>query len=220
MTLPVNDLKTALREQVRLRRRALDEEERASAGRELAVRLGEIPEIAALVSAPSSGCVTAYASFGTEPRTDAMRSLLAIAGVTVLLPVIRPDGGLDWALDGDAMSTDGVSAGIPEPTSDVVAHDLAGLVAAGCRVILAPALAVDLHGNRLGKAGGYYDRLLADMDAITPERRPHVVAVVLDDDVLESVPAHEHDRPVDAVLTPSAYRVLGSRSGGGSQGGA
>ena len=101
-----------------------------------------------------------------------------------------------------------------------MAHDLAGLVAAGCRVILAPALAVDLHGNRIGKAGGYYDRLLADMDAITPERRPHVVAVVLDDDVLESVPAHEHDRPVDAVLTPSAYRVLGSRSGSGSQGGA
>jgi 5-formyltetrahydrofolate cyclo-ligase len=209
----VDEAKSALRERLRERRRQRDEATRDAVGDALAVRVGEVPAIAALVAGTTSGCVTAYASFGTEPRTGPLRALLAQAGVRVLLPVIRDDGGLDWAEDpvgGDeSLSTTGVSAGIPEPTSDVVAHDLAGLVESGCRVILAPALAVDLAGNRIGKAGGFYDRFLAARDDLVPGRRPLVVAVVHDDEVLDEVPVSAHDRRVDAVLTPTAYRVLG-----------
>lgn len=208
MTVPVDDLKSALRERLRAGRRTLDEAARDEVDRLLALRVGEVPGIAELVADPSSGCVTAYAAYGTEPRTGRLRALLALSGVRVLLPVIREDGQLDWAEDGDAFTEDGVSKGIPEPTSSVVATGMAGLVAAGCRVVLAPALGVDGRGNRIGKAGGYYDRLLAGLDDVAPEQRPLVVAVVLDDEVVESVPAEAHDRPVDAVLTPSGFRRL------------
>lgn len=223
VTVPVDERKSALREQVRASRRARDEQERDAVGAALAVRVGLIPEIAALVRGDVGGCVTAYAWFGTEPRTDRVRSLLALSGVRVLLPVIREDGGLDWADDeaagdeaaddeaagdGSGLTLDGVSRGIPEPTGAPVAHDMAGLVRLRCRVVLAPALAVDVHGNRIGKAGGYYDRFLAGLDAIEPAVRPVVVAVVHDDEVLDTVPAAPHDRPVDAVLTPSQYRRL------------
>jgi 5-formyltetrahydrofolate cyclo-ligase len=34
------------------------------------------------------------------------------------------------------------------------------------------------------------------------------VAVVHDDELLDELPAADHDRPVDAVLTPSAYHAL------------
>jgi 5-formyltetrahydrofolate cyclo-ligase len=87
---------------------------------------------------------------------------------------------------------------------------MADLVALGCRVVLAPALAVDVHGNRIGKAGGYYDRFLAGLDDLHPAQRPVVVAVLHDDELVDDVPATAHDRPVDAVLTPTRYHRLRS----------
>jgi 5-formyltetrahydrofolate cyclo-ligase len=208
VTVPLDDQKGAVRERLRAGRRARDEAAREETDRRLAVHLGEVPGIAGLVADPSSGCVTAYAWFGTEPRTTALRALLALSGVRVLLPVIRDDGLLDWADDSDELSEDGVSKGIPEPTGAPVGTGMAGLVAARCRVVLAPALGVDVHGNRIGKAGGYYDRLLAGLDDVEPAQRPLVVAVVHDDEVLDEIPATSHDRPVDGVLTPTGYRPL------------
>jgi 5-formyltetrahydrofolate cyclo-ligase len=210
VTVPVDERKNELRALVRAARRARSEDEREAVGAELAVRVGTVPEIAALVRGDVPGCVTAYASFGTEPRTDRLRALLAVSGVRVLLPVIRDDGGLDWADDADpeGFTLGGVASGIPEPTAEPAAHSMADLVALGCRVVLAPALAVDVHGNRIGKAGGYYDRFLAGLDDVDPALRPVVVAVLHDDEVVDEIPATEHDRPVDAVLTPTTYRRL------------
>jgi 5-formyltetrahydrofolate cyclo-ligase len=63
-------------------------------------------------------------------------------------------------------------------------------------VVLAPGLAVDRRGVRLGRGAGYYDRALAAV------RAP--VAVLLYDAELveEDLPAEPHDRPVTAVVTP------------------
>jgi 5-formyltetrahydrofolate cyclo-ligase len=211
VAVPVDDLKNELRGRIRASRRARDESERDEVDRRLALRVGEIPEVAALVDGSAHGCVAAYASYGSEPRTGRLRQLLGLSGVRVLLPVIRDDGELDWADDGGPLHEDGVSKGIPEPSSDVVASGMPGLVALGCRVILAPALAVDVDGHRIGKAGGYYDRLLAGLDHVAPAERPRVVAVVHDDEVLDAIPVAAHDRAVDAVLTPSGFRLPAGR---------
>ena len=208
MTLPPEDAKAVLRDQVRARRRAHDDHARAEVEAQLAVRVGAIPEIAALVADPASGCVAAYASYGTEPGTGRLRGLLELAGVRVVLPVIRGDGGLDFAWDTGTVDSGSVSPGVPEPTGPIAASGLDGLVALACRVALVPALAVDLQGNRLGKAGGYYDRLLANLHRLDAGSRPLLVAVVHDDDVVGSVPTEAHDVAVDAVLTPSRYLVL------------
>ena len=68
------------------------------------------------------------------------------------------------------------------------------------RVIVAPALAVDRTGHRLGQGGGSYDRALA-------RRSPtaHVVALLFDDEVLTAgeVPVDDHDLPVATVVTVS-----------------
>jgi 5-formyltetrahydrofolate cyclo-ligase len=212
VTVPESDSerKAALREQIRARRRARDEAGREAVAATLAIRVGAVPQVAALVADPASGCVAAYASFGTEPGTGRLRELLALAGVRVLLPVIGEDGGLDWAWDAGELATNGRSRGIPEPQGDVVGHGADGLHALGCRVVLVPALAVDLGGNRLGKGGGYYDRLVAALGA-HPETAPLLCAVVHDDEVLESpaaIPVEPFDRPVDAVLTPTTYRPI------------
>ena len=63
--------------------------------------------------------------------------------------------------------------------------------------MLAPALAVDATGHRLGQGGGSYDRALARTDA-------PVLAVVFDDELIAEVPTEPHDRLVSGVLTPVA----------------
>ena len=153
-------------------------------------------------------CVAAYASYGTEPGTAPLRAAFAAAGVHVLLPVIRADGALDWAWDLDDLGSGTVSPGIPEPSGEAVGHGAGALIELGVRVLLTPALGVDLAGHRMGKAGGYYDRLLAELDEVAPDERPLVVAVVHDDDVVDAVPVEPHDRAVDAILTPTRYLDL------------
>jgi 5-formyltetrahydrofolate cyclo-ligase len=64
-------------------------------------------------------------------------------------------------------------------------------------VILVPALAVDRTGVRLGRGAGFYDRSLPLAD---PSAR--LVAVVRDDELVESLPAEPHDVRMTHVLTP------------------
>lgn len=216
MTLPGEAPKTAdddvraakreLRARLRAAREARSEHDRYAAASGLAVRVGAVPEVATLVGG-ATGCVAAYASLGTEPGTDALRSLLALSGVRVLLPVIRDDGGLDWGWDADDLVPRDHRLAIPEPPTAGLPEGAQGLTEAGCRVVLVPALAVDVRGHRLGQGGGFYDRMLAtlpDVEVGGPLR----VAVVHDDELLDTVPHEPHDRRMDAVLTPSRFQRL------------
>ena len=70
-------------------------------------------------------------------------------------------------------------------------------------VILAPLLAFDSAGRRLGYGGGFYDRTIADFAA-----RGHTVSVIglaYDGQKLDKVPVGPYDMPLDAVLCPSGF---------------
>jgi 5-formyltetrahydrofolate cyclo-ligase len=62
-------------------------------------------------------------------------------------------------------------------------------------LILVPGMAFDLHGNRLGRGKGFYDRLLANANALK-------CGVGHDFQLLEKIPAEPHDGKVDYILTP------------------
>ena len=143
--------------------------------------------------------VAAFAAVRSEPPTRTLLERLRAAGVAVVLPLVR-DTGLQWApYDGwDRLRP--ADFGLLEPQTPLAAPN----VLSGVDLVLAPALAVDGHGNRLGWGKGHYDRVLATVE---PEQ---VVAVVYDDEVLDRVPVEEHDRRVGAVLTPSGLRRLDS----------
>jgi len=140
--------------------------------------------------------VAAYRSFGSEPPTDLLLQRLFAAGVTVLVPVVRGDD-LDWAAVNADTRWRTSSLGAAEPAGPWLGRSAVTTV----DVVVVPALAVDRHGNRLGRGRGYYDRALVSVTA-------PVVAVVYDEEVLASVPAEPHDRRVDAVLTPSGLATL------------
>ena len=155
----------------------------------------------ALSAFPSVTRVAAFAGVGTEPPTRELLDGLRGRNVRVLLPIVG-DVALEWApYEGwDRLAP--ATFGLLEPTGPRERPDALDSV----ELLLVPALAVDLRGNRLGWGKGHFDRALA---AVAPDR---VVAIVFDDEVLDEVPVEPHDRRVGAVLTPSGLRQLGAAS--------
>jgi 5-formyltetrahydrofolate cyclo-ligase len=172
---------------------------RPDADRRLAARLVSAALAARLARRP---VVAAYAPTPEEPG-PLPAALAAVVG-RLLLPVV-PDRGreLGWAgFDGRLVTG---RFGLAEPPGPRL--PAAALTEADAVVV--PALAVARDGTRLGRGAGYYDRALrlARPDAL-------LVAVVFDDELVDELPAEEHDRPVSAVVTPSGgWQELGRAAG-------
>jgi 5-formyltetrahydrofolate cyclo-ligase len=137
--------------------------------------------------------VAAYLDVGTEPPTRPLLDDLAATGCEIVVPVVSGEE-LDWVRYQPGGDVTTGALGVDEPTGE----RLGPTALRAAEVILVPALAVDRHGNRLGRGRGYYDRALASVT--TP-----VVAITYDDELVESVPVEPHDRQVQAVLRPAGY---------------
>jgi 5-formyltetrahydrofolate cyclo-ligase len=61
-------------------------------------------------------------------------------------------------------------------------------------VIIVPGVAFAPNGNRLGRGGGYYDRLLDGFAG-------HTMAAAFDFQIIPQVPCSIHDRPVATIVT-------------------
>lgn len=61
--------------------------------------------------------------------------------------------------------------------------------------VIVPGAAFDVHGNRLGLGGGFYDVFLKK--AVNAKR----VALAFDFQLLDEIPAESHDMPVDLIIT-------------------
>ncbi|MEV8128888.1 5-formyltetrahydrofolate cyclo-ligase [Streptomyces sp. NPDC085944] len=164
----------------------------------LAGRALGLPEVA------GARAVAAYVSVGAEPGTLALLDALRARGVRVLLPALLPDNDLDWGEytgeDSLARVRHGGRMELFEPAGERLGPD----AVTGADVVLLPGVAVDGRGLRLGRGGGSYDRVLARLAAAGA--RPALLVLLYDGEVVARVPAEPHDRPVDAVVTPSGVR--------------
>jgi 5-formyltetrahydrofolate cyclo-ligase len=80
--------------------------------------------------------------------------------------------------------------GIPEPAEPVWAgQDELDL-------IVVPGVAFDHHGNRLGRGGGFYDRLLPQYSATR-------IGICFDFQCLETFPTEAHDCKMNRLVTES-----------------
>ncbi len=180
--------KAALRARVLAARRMTAAEDRAAAGRRLRDAILAAPE------AEMAGTVAAYVSVGTEPDTRGLIFALWKRGSYVLLPLLRPDGDLDWASYEGPDSLTAGPRGLLEP-----AEPRRGVTAiTSADLVLLPALAADSSGNRLGRGGGSYDRALARVGPAI-----QTVALLYDGELLADVPVGPHDQPVRSVAIPS-----------------
>lgn len=140
------------------------------------------------------GTVCAYLPLASEPLAHELPVALSRLGLRVLVPVIRPGAALDWCvLSGEIRPG---PSGIDEPVGPRLGPDAVGKA----DLVLVPALAVDRSGVRLGRGGGHYDRTLALFDG---SPLPQVLAVVYDDEVVNSLPHGQYDIRMTHVITPS-----------------
>jgi len=179
--------KAGLRRQLVAARKLISDSSRNEAGRLTRDHVLEMAEVA------TAGTVAAYYSVGTEPDTRGLIFALWKRGSYVILPVLLPDGDLDWASYEGPDSLAPGPRGLLQPVEPVRGP---GTVARA-DIVLVPALAVDVFGHRLGRGGGSYDRALARVGEQVP-----TIALLYDSELLPSVPVAAHDQPVRAVARP------------------
>jgi 5-formyltetrahydrofolate cyclo-ligase len=187
--------KTAWRDQVLTARR------RRSAAEQVADAETTARHLLSWEPVRRAATVAAYVSVGREPGTGLLLDLLLEAGKRVLLPVLQPDGDLDWAAYDGPAGLVSAGRGLLEPTGARLGVE----ALASADVVLVPGLAVSARGERLGRGGGSYDRALARVPTGTP-----VALLLNDDEVGVDVPVEPHDRPVTHAATPSGVRALGA----------
>ena len=69
----------------------------------------------------------------------------------------------------------------------------------GALLVLAPGLAFDRKGNRLGRGRGYYDRFFAKLDTVNIPYK--ALGFCMDFQLLDQVPAANHDKKMTGILT-------------------
>jgi 5-formyltetrahydrofolate cyclo-ligase len=166
-------------------RGAIPPEERTRMSARIAARALALPELEA------EATVVTYASMGSEVQTGRLIGRLAASGIRVALPVVEDAGmhAVRWR-PGDPVRR--ARYGADEPATGIRVEP------AEVDVVLAPGLAFDPAGDRLGYGGGYFDRFLAAM-------RPGALraALAFERQVIELVPHDDHDQPVDLLVTES-----------------
>ena len=180
--------KLALRDQRMTTRTRRPRLERTEAAREIALHLTALPEVR------RAATVAAYIAVGSEPGTAPLLDALVAAGKRVVLPVLLPDGDLDWAAYAGDQDLVPARFGLLEPGGQRLGPDAVGTA----DVVLLPGLAVSARGERLGRGGGSYDRALARVPAGT-----FTCVLLYADEMGVEVPVEAHDRPVAAAARPA-----------------
>ena len=173
--------KTALRKQIREKKRAMTAEQIESASRDLGEQFAASPLYQA------ADTIYGYLPYNQEVRTVPMLQRALREGKRVAVPKVYGDEMRFIYLD-DLSAVEKGYAGIPEPIADEpVAEDKAALV-------LMPGLAFDPQVHRIGYGGGFYDKFLA------AEPGHPTLALCYDFQMLPHLDTEEFDMPVDCVL--------------------
>ena len=155
----------------------------------------------------SASTVCAYVPVGREPGSLEMVNTLLRRCARVLLPVARTTADnaplpLRWGEYRPGALIPG-PWGLLEPAEPLLPES----ALAEATLVIAPALAVDRSGVRLGRGQGFYDRSLSGRNL-----QARLVAVVRDPELVDELPAEPHDIPMTHALTPRRGLIrLGGR---------
>ena len=173
--------KTALRKEIREKKRAMTQKQIEKASHALA------QQFFATAYYRESKTLYGYLPYNQEVRTEPILLQALKDGKKVAVPKVYGDTMRFIYLE-DMNGIEKGYAGIPEPVADEpVAADETALV-------LMPGLAFDKEGHRIGYGGGFYDKFLS------AEPGHPTVALCYDFQMLPSLETEEFDVPVDLVL--------------------
>ena len=155
------------------------------------------------VGSSSHLTIAAFLPLVSEPPIKKALGQLIARGHTILVPRILPHHQLSWVRWTPGAATSTNALGIEEPLGEELTSS--AFLEADLRLV--PALAYDVTGRRLGQGGGYYDRLLEELDHRTRSRS--TVGVAFEREILTQVPADHWDARLSYVLTESGVHRLG-----------
>jgi 5-formyltetrahydrofolate cyclo-ligase len=183
--------KSRLRRALRARRRRLALENPDAAQRAVAaLPMGRLPAFAAY---------SGYHALGSELDPSPLIRFLGRTGAMLALPVAeahdRPLVFRVWDPD-DPLTPDALGVPSPPSTASVLTPGL----------IIAPLLAFDRRGGRLGQGGGHYDRTIAELRAHRPV---FVLGLAYAGQEVDEAPMEPHDQRLDAILTETGYIEVG-----------
>jgi 5-formyltetrahydrofolate cyclo-ligase len=165
----------------------------------LAAETPDAAERAALLLPPNRlagiSVAAGYRARGGEIDPWPLMQRLAGAGVRLVLPVAEnADAPLIFRAfqPGDPLAPDAFGIASPLPQAPEVTPDL----------VIAPLLAFDRFGGRIGQGGGHYDRTLAALRAHGPV---FVLGLAYAGQEVARLPLEAHDQRLDAILTEKAY---------------
>ena len=173
--------KTALRNTIRAKKRAMTEEEIVSRSDALAQKFY------ASEAYKNAKTIYGYMPYNQEVRTIPMMEQALKDGKRVAIPKCYGDT-MKFIFIDDLTQVEKGYANIPEPIADEpVADDTTALV-------LMPGLAFDPQGHRCGYGGGFYDKFLA------AEPNHPTLALCYEFQMLPHLETEAHDIPVDYVI--------------------
>ncbi len=186
----MTDPRSALRQQLRQRRRDIPPAQRIAAAETLADALLALP------FAPPQGFVAGYWALDGEIALHRWQMRLPDA-LTYCLPILVDDV-LRFAPWRPGQPVSANRYGIPEP--DVAAEDT--LSAEQMTLVVAPLVGFDAQCRRLGMGGGWYDRSFAFRH--TRPAPPWLVGVGFAAQEADGLPVQPWDVAVDAICTETA----------------
>ncbi len=135
--------------------------------------------------------VSGYLAIGSEIDPARLLQRLRLLGADICLPRVEANDQMDFRL---IKSDDDLEAG-PFGLTQPAAHT----EIVSPTLVIAPLLAFDAAGNRLGYGKGHYDRALAKL---RENGRVFVCGVAYADQEVISIPVEDTDIPLDWVVTP------------------
>ena len=190
----VFEQKNAVRATMRELLRRMDPADRRERRRAVVTRLVALPAWKA------ARRVLLFAPLPVEPDTDPLWDLGAVEGKECAYPRVEGMATRLYFVHGLA-ELEPTRWGLREPVklaareADIADFDL----------VLVPGLAFDAQGGRLGRGGGFYDRLLAGRAADTT-----LIGVCFAAQLVERLPLAPHDVLMDTVCSESIHRAINS----------
>nr|WP_276569387.1 5-formyltetrahydrofolate cyclo-ligase [Halorhodospira halophila] len=193
-----------------IRRRLRNRRRRIPAGERRRAELRLRDETLRLVETQGVQRVAGYLDADGEAPTGAILNALHQRGQAIYLPALRRQcrrmGFRRWAPEAPLRPN---RYGVPEPPPGLAAE----LPVRDLDLVLAPLVAFDPAGRRLGMGGGFYDATFARLRRY-PWHPPRIVGLAFSSQEVAQLPGDAWDLPLEGVITERGYVRLPVRTVG------
>jgi 5-formyltetrahydrofolate cyclo-ligase len=181
------EAKAVLRRQVLAQLEKISTEQQALASAQIRTKLP------AQVFWKNAAAILFYAPLSNEVDLWPLLQATLGTGKVIALPCFNAGKNCYVARRVQNLTNDIVAGkfGVREPNANCVEIPLPKI-----DLVLAPGIAFDLRGNRLGRGKGFYDQLLKNFCGVK-------CGIAFDEQILTKIPTQSQDIPMNFILSPT-----------------